>query len=82
MGGKAWENAHAESINGVLKNEYIDFEGMDVSYTQARHSIDSIIKRYNEERPHGSLRNMKPLEFETYVKQLTTKQKPIFEINY
>lgn len=82
MGGKAWENAHAESINGILKNEYIDFEGLNVSFSEARLSIDSIIRRYNEERPHGSLRNMIPIEFERYVKELSNKQKPIFEINY
>jgi transposase InsO family protein len=28
MGGKAWENAHAESINGILKNEYINFDNI------------------------------------------------------
>ena len=26
MGNKAWENAHAESLNGVLKNEYITLD--------------------------------------------------------
>ena len=82
MGGKAWENAHAESINGILKNEYIDFEGMNISFSEARIMIDSIVKKYNEQRPHGSLKNMKPVEFEKYVKQLTNREKPIFEINY
>jgi len=82
MGGKAWENAHAESINGVLKNEYIDFEGMDISFSEAKKQVASTIRKYNEERPHGSLKNMKPVEFESYVKQLNDRQKPIFEINY
>ena len=82
MGGKAWENAHAESINGILKNEYIDFEGMNISFSEARLMIDSIVKKYNEQRPHGSLKNMKPVEFENYIKQLNNNEKPIFEINY
>jgi len=82
MGGKAWENAHAESINGILKNEYIDFEGIDISISEARLMMDSIIKKYNEQRPHGSLKNMKPVEFENHIKQLKDEQKPIFEINY
>lgn len=82
MGGKAWENAHAESLNGVLKNEYIDFQGSDISLSQARKLIHNIVKKYNEQRPHGSLKKMKPVEFETYVKNLDSKHKPIFKINY
>ncbi len=82
MGGKAWENAHAESLNGVLKNEYIDFQGLDLSHKKATQLIKSIVERYNSQRPHGSLKNMKPVDFENYVKGLSVKQKPIFEINY
>lgn len=82
MGGKAWENAHAESINGVLKNEYISFEDMDVTLTEANKMLKKIIHLYNNERPHGSLKNKKPTEFETFVQQLTAEQRPIFNINY
>ena len=82
MGGKAWENAHAESVNGILKNEYIDFKGVEISLTAAYKMIKTIIKRYNHERPHGSLKNMKPIEFETFVHQLADGQKPIVTINY
>jgi len=82
MGGKAWENAHAESLNGVLKNEYIDFENTNISLNQGRKLIETIVEKYNKKRPHGSLKNMKPVEFETFVQQLTAEQKPIFKINY
>lgn len=82
MGGKAWENAHAESINGVLKSEYINFENMNVSLKQARAIMERIIDLYNNARPHGSLKNMKPTEFETYVQTLSELKKPVFKINY
>ena len=82
MGGKAWENAHAESINGILKNEYIDFVGLKVTFQQATKMIEKIIQKYNENRPHGSLNKMKPAEFETYIKTLNNSEKPIFTINY
>lgn len=82
MGGKAWENAHAESINGVLKNEYIDLEGSELRLSQAQAVIRNSIEKYNQQRPHGSLRNMKPVEFENYIKRLKDKEKPIFLINY
>lgn len=82
MGGKAWENAHAESINGILKNEYITFENMNVSLKQAREMMDRIIYLYNNKRPHGSLKKMKPSEFETYVQTLPEMEKPVLKINY
>ena len=82
MGGKAWENAHAESLNSILKNEYINFLGSSISLSQGRKMIERIIKRYNDQRPHGSLKNMKPTEFETFVQNLDSEQKPIFKINY
>jgi transposase InsO family protein len=82
MGGKAWENAHAESINGILKNEYIDFEGLKITFQQTEKLIKKIIQKYNEGRPHGSLNKMKPVEFEAYIKTLNNSVKPIFKINY
>ncbi|MGS2761341.1 IS3 family transposase, partial [Sinomicrobium sp. M5D2P9] len=82
MGGKAWENAHAESLNGILKNEYIDFDHSHISLKQGRILIKKIVEKYNYQRPHGSLKNMKPVEFETFVQGLTPEQKPRFKINY
>jgi len=82
MGGKAWENAHAESLNGILKNEYIDFNNMNITLKQGRNSMKKIIQKYNNKRPHGSLKNMNPVEFETFVQNIPTGQKPVFKINY
>ena len=82
MGGKAWENAHAESINGILKNEYINFEQMNITLREAQKMIKEIVYLYNHERPHGSLKNKKPQEFLNFVQQLTAEQKPVFRINY
>lgn len=82
MGGKAWENAHAESLNGILKNEYIHLEHTEMSLKQGRKFMETVIEKYNYKRPHGALKNMKPVEFETFVQQLTAEQKPTFKINY
>lgn len=82
MGGKAWENAHAESINGILKNEYINFEQVNLTLKEAREMIKEIIYLYNNERPHGSLKNRKPQEFLNFVQQLTAEQRPVLWINY
>lgn len=82
MGGKAWENAHAESLNGILKNEYIDFQGKQVSLKAARKIISGVVYKYNTQRPHGSLKNLKPAEFETFLAGLTPQERPIVTINY
>ena len=82
MGGKAWENAHAESLNGILKREYINFNQTDIPIKQARKLISKWVYLYNNERPHGSLKNMKPKEFETYVETLEDQHKPVIQINY
>ncbi len=82
MGGKAWENAHAESINGVLKREYIDYLHKSSTLPEARRVMSSIIYRYNYERPHGSLKDMKPAVFESHIMQLKEEDRPIFKINY
>ena len=82
MGGKAWENAHAESLNGILKNEYIDFRHRDLTLPEAQRMIKKAIYLYNNERPHGSLKNRKPQEFINFVQQLTVEQRPVFKINY
>ena len=82
MGGKAWENAHAESINGILKNEYINFENMNISLKKAQKLVKEAIYLYNFERPHGSLKNRKPIEFLNFVQRLANEQRPVFKINY
>lgn len=82
MGGKAWENAHAESLNGILKNEYIDFRQMDITLNEAQKLIKRIIYLYNNERPHGSLKKSKPQEFVNFVQRLSAEERPVIKINY
>lgn len=82
MGGKAWENAHAESLNGVLKNEYINFEHLQLGYKQIKKLVGGIVEKYNKKRPHGSLNRMKPVEFENFVQLAPAEQRPTVKINY
>lgn len=82
MGGKAWENAHAESLNGILKNEYINFENINIPLKVANKMMEKWIWLYNNGRPHGSLNKMKPIEFSNYVERLASQHKPKYKINY
>jgi transposase InsO family protein len=53
--GNCYENAMAERVNGILKDEY----GLDETFTderEARHCVREGIKAYNEQRPHWSLK--------------------------
>ena len=58
MGNKAWENAHAERINGILKQEYLDYY-LDKRTSNINQQIKKVIYLYNQERPHGSLPGLK-----------------------
>lgn len=82
MGNKAWENAHAESLNGVLKNEYINLKGVNTDLKKAQKYLKKWINLYNKKRPHGSLRNQTPEKFETFLQGLAIEEKPIVKINY
>lgn len=54
-----YENAHAERLNGILKQEH----GLGWTFKtrmQARHAADEAVWIYNNRRPHGSLNNRMP----------------------
>lgn len=82
MGGKAWENAHAESVNGIIKNEYVNIEQTEISLKEATKLMKKWIYLYNNKRPHGSIKNMKPNEYETYLEQISVQDKQTITINY
>jgi transposase InsO family protein len=51
--GDPYENAIAERVNGILKEEYLyDYSVNDIS--QAKVVLDCVVKLYNDERPHMS----------------------------
>lgn len=68
--GNPYENAIAERINGILKNEFIldaDLKNLNLG----RRFIDEAIRIYNNERPHLSLNFKTPSE--VYYRADTTK---------
>lgn len=57
--GDPLENAIAERVNGIIKGEYLfDYEIKTLS--KAKEILKSVVKLYNEERPHSSLGNAVP----------------------
>lgn len=59
--GDPYENAQAERVNGILKEEYLYDYAVD-NLAQARLVLDFAIRQYNTERPHMSC-NYKTPEF-------------------
>ena len=73
MGKSAYENPHAERINGIIKNDYLipyqpkDFKALEEMLIKA-------IYLYNTQRPHKALNRLSPMEFEYKIaKGLLTK---------
>lgn len=70
----AQENAYAERVNGIIKNEYFnvwkisDFKALKRRFKQS-------VKHYNEQRIHNHLPpKMSPVTFETALKNKTLEQ--------
>ncbi len=57
--GDPRENAVAERVNGITKEEYL-FAHIPKSITQAKEILDQVVDLYNKERPHMSLGNQVP----------------------
>ena len=58
--GDPLENAIAERVNGILKQELLEEVFSD--YATAQKSIAIACSTYNHLRPHGSINNLKPVE--------------------
>jgi hypothetical protein len=73
MGKTAYENPHAERVNGIIKNDYLIPYGPD-DYKQLTKFLTKAVELYNEYRPHDSLDGHSPREFLRLVdKKLLTK---------
>lgn len=59
--GDPLENAIAERINGIIKNEYL-FDKQVNTIKQARKELHGAIQLYNEERPHMSIGLLTPTD--------------------
>jgi len=81
MGNKAWENGHAESLNGILKCEYLNHQ-LSGDLSQMNRTTRKAIELYNTDRPHGSLSMKTPLQFKEDVAILPKRKRPRMKINY
>ena len=59
--GNPYENAIAERLNGILKDEFLLSETFKTVQI-AREAVEEAVKNYNELRPHMSIGYMTPNE--------------------
>ncbi|WP_458576423.1 integrase core domain-containing protein [Aliamphritea spongicola] len=59
-GYDCYQNALAERVNGILKNEYLIRKPDDIE--QAKIMVDESVRMYNQRRPHLSLEYKTPDE--------------------
>lgn len=57
--GDPLENAIAERINGIIKNEYLDAYDID-NINDAKELLSNVVELYNNDRPHMSIGNLTP----------------------
>jgi transposase InsO family protein len=58
--GDPRENAIAERVNGILKDELLSKSHLD--YNEAIRNVSIAISTYNHQRPHGSIDYLTPIE--------------------
>ncbi len=63
MGKSCYENAMAESLNGVIKNKYLNHFIIE-TYEKLKAELDRTVSLYNHQKPHSGLNRLTPIEFE------------------
>jgi len=72
------QNAYAERVQGSLKYEYF-FEYLLTEANITRQSA-KIMRLYNEQRPHQSLKNKTPEQFELMIKEMGEANRPVMQV--
>lgn len=61
-----WENAKAERINGVIKNNYLQHRTI-TTFSELIREVDRSVQLYNHEKPHIMLNRKTPIQFENSI---------------
>jgi putative transposase len=76
MGIIAQDNAYAERVNGIIKNEYLHYRNIN-TLKELKREVKRSVNHYNERRIHRHLPGKQsPLEFEKQLIHLGTQNRP------
>ena len=68
MGKTAYENPHAERVNGIIKNNYIRHYGPK-NFIDLIKMSNKAVQMYNTEKPHRALNKLSPVQFENSINE-------------
>lgn len=74
MGKKAQDNAFAERINGVIKNEYLVYRSL-LSFRDLQKYTKQAVRDYNTIRHHGAIGRRSPVEYEAAWSKLPPSER-------
>ena len=74
-----YDNSHMERLNGTVKNDYLIPLGVE-TFREVKRMLPIVVNRYNNLRPHSSLEQKTPLEFEQSISELPIKNRPVLQI--
>ena len=77
--GDPLENAIAERVNGILKQELL--EEVFPDFITAQKKVAIACSTYNHLRPHGSIDNLKPAEAHLQTGEIKKRWKNYYQIN-
>lgn len=64
MGKTAYENPHAERVNGIIKNSYLRHYGPQ-NLKQLTTLTNKAVHMYNSQKPHNALNWSNPIQYES-----------------
>jgi putative transposase len=74
MGKTAYENPHAERVNGIIKNNYVRHYGPK-NYMDLIKMNNKAVHMYNTEKPHRALKKLSPVQFENKINEKVNSSK-------
>ena len=78
---EVYENTHIERVNGTIKNQYLEYwidEIRDI--TTMKRYLNRAVEAYNTSRPHQSLGNISPIQYETILPTIPPEQRTKLKI--
>jgi transposase InsO family protein len=73
MAETVYQNAHAERLNGLIKNDYLQYYA-PADFKELQKQLVRAVKNYNS-KPHSELKRLSPLEFEFKCGNVDKSQK-------
>lgn len=79
MAENSLENAYAERVIGIIKNEYLIH--MDIHFLdRLRYKLKDAVTLYNEKRPHIELGYLSPIAYEKRIIALSNDDRPVMKL--